>query len=703
MAENSKTQAKYAYPKFKVFIFGVDVTVDVTSIKTSSHDGKAPNTCQIQLQNPGDRYIFNTDDIAGGAGVNQVKIPWMRPRDADSTFVEQPYGSVISDIKTRRQQDPVKQRVILAKLRVTQNLPVDERRDPFGNTLGVNFANYYGENIKRYPCADGLPIFHPMDPVRVFMRDPFDPARWYHHFCGFVSDMVENLGSNGEQELMIQAEDPMKLLRYTRVFLNPGVLDAKTVIQSTDLRAQSFNAHYMKNFDLPEVLFTALFGPDRVGAETLQQRQVTTPDGRQSAITTKLRGIGHFSYEKSNIYTFGPPGEYTIENASRASADSARPTTKLYDLKEPVNLDSLAQWQYLIDHEVQPSDLHAMFNADNVDYASINAAARLGPDGLIDTEWVIDYIGSNPDLYLVDGGRLMVLLPNSLGVQNRSVVVKDILNSYPMNSEWQSVAEILYDLVDRMQFSMYCTPRGDIVIEPPLYDFSPDHFGMTAISPTNGQVAANTFSISEELFLSRPRGPFGPRYVVTRSDTVDIESAFTDDKIHTIAVVAKQIFPGWDSLPNTSIVGDLAVAKIPDLIPIYGARQAPITHRSFVSTEEGAHLYGNLVLNKLNADAHTMTVGLDSNIKMWVNRPIYIEKRNCIATTRRVDQSLQWGARGSMDTRIDLHATRTWTGDVDVNGTPIYNTIGGVGGAPLDYSVLFKVKPRATTKPDKNG
>ena len=329
-----------------------------------------------------------------------------------------------------------------------------------------------------------------------------------------------------------------------------------------------------------------------------------------------------------------------------------------------------------------------MITSARPDYETINATAKYAPDGLIDPEWIADYIGSNPDLYLVDGGRLMVLLPNSLGTQNRSVVVKDILNSYPMNSEWQTASEILYDLVDRMQFSMYCTPKGDIVVEPPLYDFTPDSFGMLSIDSAPTRLEG----VPPEVLLSRPRGPFGPRYVVTKSDTVDIESAFTDDKVHTIAVVAKQIFPGWDTLPNSSIVGDMAAIVRPDLVPIYGTRQAPVTHRSFVSTQEGAHLYGNLVLNKLNADAHTMTVGIDANIQMWVNRPIYIEKRNCIATTRQVDHSLQWGAKGSMDTRIDLHATRTWTGDLDENGVPIYNTIGGAGGSPLHYSILFKAK-----------
>lgn len=702
MPENLRTQARYAYPKFKVFIFGIDISVDVLAIKVSSHDGKSPNTCMITLQNPGNRYIITTDDISETIGYDKVVVPWLKQTSIDDikNVVEQPYGAEIYNSKSRPVMDPVKQRVLTAKNKVVQKLPLSDRRDPFGNPIESNFANYYGEEIKRYPVADGAPIFHPMDPVRVFMRDPFDPARWYHHFCGFISDMIESIGSNGESELNIQVEDPMKLLRLTRVYLNPGILDAKSVIQQADLRAQSFNAHYMKGFDLPEVLFTTIFGPDRVGAEKLQQRQVVTPDGRESAITTRLRGIGHFSYTASGIFTFGPEGEFTLDNKTWDSTNQPQPTTKLYDMKVPVNLANLSQWQYVIDHEVQPSDLHTMYNGDiSLDITYIRSIARLAPDGLIDPEWIIDYIGSNPDQYLVDGGRLLILIPNSLGVQNRSVIIKDIINSYAMNSEWQSVAEILYDVIDRLQFSMYCTPKGDIVIEPPLYDFSPSDFGMTIQTKSAGDINQLTNVVfGEALFPSRQRGPFGPRYVVTKRDTVNLESAFTDDKVHTIAVVAKQIFPGWESLPNTAIIGDLSVVKLPDLIPIYGARQAPITHKNFVSTPEGANLYANLTLNKLNADAHTFTVGIDANIGMWVNRPIYIEKRNAIATTRRVDHSLSWGARGSMDTRIDLHATRTWTGQLDNDGYPIYNTIGGPGGRPLDYSVLFKVKKPAGTR-----
>lgn len=738
MAENQVTQAKYAYPKYKVYIFGIDVTDDVTSISREFHDGTAPNTCMIQLQSPGSRYITTTADVASlrlaedsrfnadlsqfqavgevsgqdpgvkvpGAQIRRlpdakkINLPWMRnPNKPDDESVVK-FDSALP-------LDPIKSKILAAKFGVTQSFDASLRKDVFGKSISTIDRQYYGRSLVRYPFADGSPIFHPNDPVRVFMRDPFDPSRWYHHFAGLVSDMVEQVGSNNEQELTIQAEDPTKILRYTRIFTNPGVLDAKRIIQEEDLKVQSFNAHYFKGFDLPEIVFTVIFGPDKTGAEKLQQRVNGKAGGTPSPLNTKLRGVGHFAYDLSQVYTFGPQGEFTQENAVRAQERAGGRqrdilTTNIYTTKPPEQLGSLAEWQYLIDNEVTQNDLYTMAREEDrksgVIPGRIQAAQKLGADGLIDIEWVIDYIGTNTDLYLIDGGRVLILLPNSLGPGNKVVALNDFIASYPMNSEWNSAAEVLYDMVGRLEFSMYCTPRGDLVIEPPLYDLKPDDFGMEPVSEPGGAVKLTG---AREVFPSRPRGPFGPNYVIRTRDTISLESAYSDDKVHTIAVVAKEIFPGWETLPNTSIIGDLIVVTRPELIPIYGARQLPSTSRQYVSSNEGASYFANIRLNEVNADAHSAVIQIDTNIKLYPNRPVYVQKRNFMATIRRVQDKIVWGARGSMDTTLDVGYVRSWKGEVDANDVPIYETIGGTGGNPLDYSKLFRLRsvPKNPTDP----
>jgi hypothetical protein len=711
----STSQVRYAYPKFKVFIFGVDITQDVLSVNTTNHDGAAPNTCQITLANELDKYILTTEDVVALNKLkftnDQLDIPWLRNETFTPADPTTERGGLLSIGSTAFQQAlntgfaGTKYSVLLKKNQVVQNVDRSSLVDIFGRQIqGTRFADYYGSVIKKYPLTDGSPIFHPMDPVRVFMRDPFDPGRWYYHFTGFVSDMVDNVDQNNTKTLTIVAEDPTKLFRYTRIFINPGIIDANVVIEKQDMRAQSFYSHFMKGFNLPEVFFTLIFGPDRVKAEKILEHQHS--GSGNSNLTTSVRGIGHFAFDTSGVFTFGPPPDQPLNQSAQQQREA--PATKLLDVKPEINLPSLKVWQSIVDHEVQPSDLYTMAAQETreANPGTLVEAANATYDAL-GIEGVVDEIGKHPEVYLVDGGRLLMLIPNSLGADNNKVIINDIIQAYPLNSEWSSAGSVMYEVIDRIQFIMYCSPRGDIVIEPPLYDFDPDDFGMDSIPSTDlvntlstvgtantPDAAGSLVSVlgnAESQIPGTPRGPYGPNYVLTRGNTYRWEAAFIDEKVYNVATAPHSIFQNYESLPNTSIIGDLAVVKIPHLIPLYGVRQIPLTPRGYIASTDGALLFCHIALNKLNADAHTFKVDLTPNIQMGVNRPIYIQGRNCISTIKQVTQSLTWGEEGDMETSIDVYATRTWDGHVarENLNQPVYSPIGSFASRPLDYNILF--------------
>lgn len=716
-------QARYAYPKFKVFIFGVDVTQDVVAVNTVSHDGEAPNTCQITLVNELDKYIITTTDVVAlqkgriKLTNDQLDIPWLKNQQTntvdtiDSVSVGTPIGSptFATSINTAFEAGSIaktKKDILLKKHEVVQNLNKKDMVDILNRPLASSrFNNYFGAAIKRYPLTDGSPIFHSMDPVRVFMRDPFNPGRWYHHFCGFVSDMADMVGQNNDKTLTIVVEDPTKLFRYSRVFVNPGIIDANVVIHKEDFQLQSFHASPLKGMTLPEIFFTLIFGPDRTGATKILESMRSA--NATSNVSTRLEGIGHFSFDASGIFSFGPePSQPAPQSKEQKKED---PETRLLEVKPETRIENLQQWQAILDHEVQPSDIYTMA-ADEVRRSDGQVLIEKGV-GVYDArgiEGVVDEIGSHPELYLVDGGRLMLLIPRSLGIDNRQIVIDDIIQTYPLNSEWHSAGTVLFETVDRIQFVMYCSPRGDIIIEPPLYDYDPSNFGMSPLSsnefldnlPTVGgndnslNMAIATIRIGESKIPGTSRGPFGQNYIVLKRDTYRWEQAFVDEKVHNVAVAPTSIFQNYENLPNTSIIGDLAVVKIPHLIPLYGVRQVPLTPRGYIASKDGALLFCHIALNKLNADAHTIKVDHVTNIKLWINRPIYIQGRNILATTKQITHSLTWGAAGDMSTSSDLYAARPWDGTMSKKNpnTPLYSPIGSFAARPLDYSILFGQK-----------
>lgn len=732
---------RLAYPKYKVFIFGHDVTKDVVSVNVNSHDGEAPNTCQITLTNEFDKYIITTEDMVQLAKTNvgKINIPWLTKTGlqnettaAPDTGVYAPGDKQFYDKITAGNFDADKRDILLRKNKVASSISPDERQTPVGlPATDSTFANYYGSEVKRYPLGDGLPIFHPMDPVRVFMRDPYDPSRWYHHFCGFVSDTVDNTNENNMKTLTILVEDPTKLMRYSRIFINPGIVDHKVAIQlESDMQVQSFRQNFLQGLSLPEIYFMLMFGPDKVGIEKYTGNKISKTG--KSNLSTRLRGIGHFSFNGSGILTFGPKQDPDTEimhdaSESRGGTNSSQQTStrrsKMLDIKDPIDLSRIEHWQSLIDHEVQPSDAWSMLEdsikerfgeqiKEQIDSGAISNA----PDGKLDIEGVVNFIGQHPEYYMVDAGRLLMLIPNSLGTANTDIIINDIIQAYPLNSEWHSAGKIMWDVANRIQFSLYCTPKGDIILEPPLYDFDPDDFGLTAMSGdefleamnhdkynrntsyffTDNEVDATgdsclEFIISaEDTFRSRDRGPYGQRYVVTKGDTISWESALIDSKVHTVGIGARPIFQNWESLPNMGLIGDLTVVKIPDLIPLYGIRQLNVQPRGYTHTQEGTHYYINTMLNRSNSDAHSMRVDHMPNIQLGINRPIYIQGRNCIATTKQISHSLVWSS--DMSTTSDLYAIRVWDGTMSADDptVPVFTPIGGYGSRPLNYAILFQ-------------
>ncbi len=708
-------QFRYAFPAYRTFVFGMELSEDVVSINMTSNDANMPNTCTITLLNENDKYIITTDDmfVIYGDKINKDKyrVPFMTGDMIDDDSTETGPKIERQDQLTDAQRELIKKN-ISAGMRNSIKKEVLERKHSADEFIHPSFrqdesgqivdpgslkAEYFGRTIKRYPLIDGGSIFHPMDPVRIFMRDPFNPSRWYYMFAGFISDIIDNTDENNVKTLTITVEDVSKLLRLTRVFINPGIIDAQQVVdRSADLALRDFHVNFLSGFTLPEVFFTIIFGPDKVGFEQARQKSVSLDGDTQNKIG--LRGIGHFDWGNSAIFTFGPSEQTStakVTNSLKVDTDK----TKLMAEKPSINIKSLQAWQTIIDHEVQQSDLYLMILDEYRTKEIVNKL--IGSTNNVQIDDVISIIGRSINYYPIDGGRLLMLIPTSFGDKNNSVIVKDLIQSYPLQSEWITAGQILWDIVERIQFSMYCTPKGDLVVEFPLYDFDPDDFGMDAVSSdaisSGGITTYEPLVVAEKLYKSGPRGPYGSKYVLAKRDTYNWESAFMDEKVYTMAIVPYYIIQNWETLAQSNILpGKQAVIRLPDLAAIYGVRPAPITPRGYIGSIDAAHVYANIQLNKLNADAHSMRINFVPNIQLWLNRPIYIHERNCIGTTRQISHSIVWGQKGNMESTVDLSTIRQWDGQTTKDGRPIFVPIGGYASRPLNYAAMFKLSPKVS-------
>jgi hypothetical protein len=634
---------RHAYPAFRVFIFGAEVTKDVISIQLQRTDGRAPGTCTLTLVSPLDRYEVTSSDIRQIYRVVDQKIQSVDKGGTDLSIY----------INQLNIADEVKSNIVRTKLAVP---PIHIKPNKI-----LPSDNPVPELAERYPFRSGEWIFHPMDPVRVFMRDPYDPSIWYHMFSGFCSDFTDTTSCNQEKLLTIVAEDPSKLLRYGRFTSNPGLFDIskQKVVNAfiSDIAVRTVNANLFSGRTLSEIFCEMLFGAagfsTRIAhSNTNEVLPETLVSVNGSADVGRRRwGCGHTNLAKSCVYLYGDTASGVITGK----------VTGIPQILNTQDINSLEYYQQQIDHKVtlsDPSQLIAEFNNSNYSIPSLTTI-----------EDVITEIGSHPELYPVDGGKLMMLFPKVLGADNRELILHDLIGSFALNTEWTTRAEVLYDIIENIEFIFYVSPRGDFCVEFPLFDFSPEDFGS-----------------------------YADVYDINISETCNIESAFSDTKVYTQSASIGQIAKNWTFGQNLSSEINRQFVTLWHLIPQFGVRQAPLTPKGYISGKDAAKVYAAISLNRLNADALTQQITMTPNLSMWINRPIKIQVKDHIGTPKSVSHSLVWGMQGDMTTNLGLYAMRAWDGTVDQDSNPIYFAIGGRASKPIDYARLFHRVPRNISK-----
>lgn len=684
-------QVRHAFPAYKVFIFGVEVTEDVLDVEVQYNVGRAPNVCSVTLANELDKYIFTTNDLKnlfGGIQAEAAQIAQIKAFDAQGLDIAM--GIEPDDIgRVNPDQQDIDQAIlervnvispeikrVVIEQKVTKRIPGVEQPNVVGKVDG-SIKPLTGDAF-RYPLQAEDPIFHPNDPIRIFYKDPFNPRRWYHAFAGFLSDFDDNVDENNQKILTITGEGPTKIFRYGRITTNPGVIDIGA-IQIAELDA-SFRSAYISGFkglNLPELLFTITFGNNPDDPEKFSVQR-DSPDG-SSVQAGKLRGVGNFNFSRSLVVEFGPTsvgGRVDIISGQIKS----------------LNVSELGQYQAIIDHEVKETDLIEMLIENSEDESAIRSQIQtlpkriIGDDEIIDPLAIIGFIGTRPEKYPVDGGRLILCIPASFHPEaNREVLLKDIIDSFAMNTEFKSRLGIVFDTIERIEFVFYESPKGDLICEFPLYDFDPDDFGLDERFPH-----VDTLSLQENSDVQR--GPFGNRFIIGRRDTYNFSKGITDEKIRTQVTAPHFLLQNYTNESDSNVVQPPAVVTLRHLLPLYGARLEQVNPKGFISSPEAALVYAQITLNKLNADARSIGINAVPNFGVWLNRPLFFQQRNCIGTLMSTSHNIKWGMGGSVDTRYNINYLRGWDGLVDSNGNPVYTPIGGIPSRPLDYKLLFGLK-----------
>ena len=411
-----------------------------------------------------------------------------------------------------RTGDSAKRRVLRAKFGAKQQVSQPSLNETGRTELaGPRRLNYLQGYAYTYNFVCSAPIFHSNDPVRIFWRDPFDMNKWFFMHTGFLTDWTRSVTADNVNTLTIRSEDVLRAFRYARITTNPGVFDISRLQQQEDLVFRSFFNEAFTGLTVPEIIYTMVFGPNAAGTTATLVRnqeeqfrfatadevsverrsaggvQIAGTDTPMLAAKRSRFGVGAFNFDRSATFIIGnkttaPEGE----DSAVVSSDVAAREVRL------IGPNALGVYQGLVDHQVYASDINNLIAEEartNADIqAQLQETLKTDASGQYTTESVVTTIGRNPHIFPVDGGRLFMLLPASLGDKvSRRAILRDFVQSVATQTTFKVRLSVMYDILERIEFSLYATPKGDLVVEMPLYDFEPRDWGEQPISEAEAQ------------------------------------------------------------------------------------------------------------------------------------------------------------------------------------------------------------------------
>ncbi len=738
------------HPSYRLFLFGVDLTDDVDQYSVTWADSRSPSTLNVVLANPNNKYTITLSDMeaiydavdlseitppsvavqsaAGRASAALRRMSVLQPSQttlADGTLLGTPVDadaeraalnavgddasaliemqsyaqSVFGRVSARVSEDiadETKRAVIISKLAALIDLK--QVRTPTVGASGsieqmrsiTGLAQMLGV-AQAYPFTVGSSIFHPSDPVRLFERDGTS-GQWFYGFSGFGSQFTRRRDASGDSRLTIVCEDVLRIFRYGRISFQPGISDQNAAKQ-IDAQMRTFLQDGLTGLTLPEYIYALVYGPSSLGASRTTNQPITAPqyNATQAPLLSR-RGV-HAPYATTEPLATDAIGAFNKRASVVGYLGSGSTTIPLSEFTyagltnsaEVTGVASPSDWQDRVDHVVRLSDLN-YFVVDEkkdvvTDYEQACLRNVVGPDGntyqTIDYEAVVNTIGRYPQWFPVDRGGLYQLYPGSLGPNlSREVLVKTLTQGPAFSTEWKTRLAVMYDVVERVDHSFYATPKGDLVVEMPLYDEDPQAFS---------GVLDNTADVSTTKTL------YGSRYTFNLEDITSIDDSLAEDKITSLVLAYPYVISQNPELgtAETVVASQPQIAFSDSLIAQYGVRMQKLPGKHFIDTGEGANLYAHIMLNRMNAEAWTMNVGVVPRLGIGPNRPIYFEDPCAVGATRNVTRTVSFGRSGNYTMSINTNRTRRWHGLRGDDGAPIFSAVGGLATYPLNYAVLL--------------
>lgn len=615
-----------AFPSYRVFIYGQEITGDVVEVRVSQSGGSAERSAGgavFTMINKFDKYVITHNDMkvigTHRSSYKQNLDSYIKQTVQDSAYafefeydimqkVAENYGAELSDanaasltasydelskgaakdsgIDYENSVVPlfVKSEVVSRKQSFSQVIP------PTSDSV---FIKYESRVIWDYPYQEGDCIFHFNDPVRIAFRDPFNPQVWYWEFTGFVDTFTENSGTNKESLISISCTDVSKIPRNS-VVQSKGYLGDEEIYSTTSnvISAQSFKEIFA-GLTVHEVLEGMFFGIDsylgsltpfvasfvaKMSEEEIKQYLIQNMKKTADEVTSLVAGTQDFASVRKDIQAHMIESKKTVLGSRKDVGGILSPKGVGFRRASPA-LGVTAYFYGELDtpDSVIGKKIPNLYEWNNilhhqvrpVDLFSMSKDGK-GPTSvseMSDVSTIISTIGTDMDTYPVGGGRVFYFAPATLGSKlGNNVLDKEVADNVTNNSPFVDRLTLLYNLAERMDFRFYATPKGDLVFEMPFFDFDPVDF----VKPGS----LNLMNLDQDTAM---------KSLISRYDQIYKDMSYTGDYSEAVAQQLTSL-----ALRAEEVSSSLYVGVFPDMLAegftIEPHEQISYSH---TSTDEG--------------------------------------------------------------------------------------------------------------------
>jgi hypothetical protein len=527
----------------------------------------------------------------------------------------------------------------------------------------------------RYRLAVNDCIFTRGDPMRIFMRNPYssptsdNEGQWVEIFCGFLNDHpITTNYLTGESTLRATGYCIRHLLTKMRV--------RTAVTVATNDPTPLFNNGFFQDF----IASSKATHPFPV--TTLENTIKSLILGTETPVPGEVligQGIGSFKLGNIVCYNPGEPGQ------------------------------TLEQWH-----------LMTIFGVNKVAYPTG------GNDDLWLTSKEMDAIGRST-LYLPEitalgptGRYLHFLLPwEGTGA---GALVQATVSQTTTQIEWTTRWEIIRDFASKLDFQVTTSPSGDILVEFPLYGFTPQLYSvkggpalpalpLAAAAQTAAEFAAanaaNAQIASDQVNESIDRGdiPNGIGSLFTfnlhqieetlNDEAEDFPTILQVDGGLSLAQENIQTTPGFDNL-RAYVFSPVLVARFGVIteqmnLPYAGQRGKDAGTTKDAPSPVATRMAKLALIEYMKrlADSATWDGSLVFRPFLFPNRPLWLMRSSRIGLITSVTN--RWSIGKSASTNVALHmlmAERYYTDERKIKTA--YRLPTGAANTPISYADIWQ-------------